>query len=236
MSTSAKDLVAEHRNNSASGELVASDLKEIEVVLERIEDVERRLVEAQGEIDRLRARLSKAEQEAATDSLTGIANRRGFHDYLTRSAIEVDAEGVPLSLLMIDVDHFKAFNDRFGHDVGDHVLRLVAHALFQLPDADPDRPPRPARYGGEEFAVLLEGVDGRDAYRIADRLREDLSRRQFIMRGSGELLDRITISVGAAERRPGEDPSDVLRRADTALYEAKRRGRNRVEPADLGQR
>jgi diguanylate cyclase len=215
--------------------LIESDLREIEVVLDRIGDVERRLMEAQSEIDRLRARLARAEKEAATDSLTGIANRRGFHDLLTRSASDVDAEGVPLSLLMIDVDHFKAFNDRFGHDIGDHVLRLVAHSLFQLPDADPHRPPRPARYGGEEFAVLLEGVSGVDAYRIADRLRDDLARRQFIMRGSGEPLDRITISVGAAERVPGEDPNRVLRRADIALYDAKRRGRNRVEPTELAR-
>lgn len=228
--------MTEHRHSgrSPSLQLVESDLREIEVVLDRIGDVERRLIEAQSEINRLRARLAKAEKEAATDSLTGIANRRGFHELLGRCAAEVDAEGVPLSVLMIDVDHFKAFNDRFGHDVGDHVLRLVAHSLFQLPDADPHRPPRPARYGGEEFAVLLEGVDGPDAYRIADRLRDDLARRQFIMRGTGEPLDRITISIGAAERLRGEEPSRVLRRADIALYDAKRRGRNRVEPAQLG--
>lgn len=203
---------------------------EIKQVIERVAEVERRLREAQGEIETLRSRLAQAEQEATTDSLTGIPNRRGFLGILREAALAADAEGHPLSLLMADVDHFKEFNDRFGHHVGDHVLRLVAHALQDVPAEDLIGPAVVGRYGGEEFAVLLPGIGAAQASMIADGLREDLAGRRFIMRGTGESLAQITISIGLAERLRDEDPGEALRRADEALYEAKRRGRNRVEP------
>ena len=199
-------------------------------VIDRLAEVERRLREAQAEIETLRARLARAEQEATTDSLTGIPNRRGFLALLREAARAADADGQTLSLLMVDVDHFKEFNDRFGHHVGDHVLRLVAHALKGVRAQDPTRPAVSGRYGGEEFAVVLPGIEAAGASRIADRLREDLAERRFIMRGTGEPLTQITISIGLAERHRDEDPAETLRRADQALYEAKRRGRNRVEP------
>lgn len=203
--------------------------------MQRIEEVERRLREAQTEIETLRSRLVKGEEDATTDSLTGIPNRRGFLELLEVAAVRADADRQPLSLLMADVDHFKAFNDRFGHHVGDHVLRLVAHALGQVPEQSLGRACVAGRYGGEEFAVLLSAVAAPQACALAELLRESLARRRFIMRGTGETLDQITISIGVAERDQGEDPAEALRRADAALYEAKRRGRNRVETLRLNQ-
>jgi len=209
--------------------------EDIESVVERIEEVEARLREAQSEIERLRSRLAKAEEAATTDSLTGIPNRRGFLDLLADLAREADLGRRPLSLLMVDVDHFKEFNDRFGHDVGDHVLRLVAHALTEMAGPDPRLPSLAGRYGGEEFAVALQAT-GDQAMGPAERLREDLARRHFIMRGTGRPLGRITISIGVAERRLGEEPVHALRRADTALLTAKQSGRNRVERAAVRDR
>lgn len=206
---------------------------EIASVVQRIEEVEARLVEAQNEIERLRHRLAKAEADATTDSLTGIPNRRGFLSLLADLARHSDLALRPVSVLMLDVDHFKDFNDRFGHDVGDHVLRLVAHAIVDLPRPDQRSPSLTGRYGGEEFVIALQDVRLDQALDLAERLRQGLAERRFIMRGTGEPLGAITISIGVAERPVGEEPVQTLRRADLALYQAKRRGRNRVELAEL---
>lgn len=206
---------------------------EIASVVQRIEEVEARLLEAQSEIERLRQRLAKAEADATTDSLTGIPNRRGFLNLLSDLARHADLACRPISLLMVDVDHFKEFNDRFGHDVGDHVLRLVAHAIVDLPRPDHRLPSLTGRYGGEEFVIALQDVRIEQAFDLAERLRQGLAGRRFIMRGTGEPLGAITISIGVAERPLGEEPVQTLRRADLALYDAKRRGRNRVERAEL---
>ena len=206
---------------------------EIATVVQRIEEVEARLIEAQREIERLRQRLAKAEADATTDSLTGIPNRRGFLNLLAELSRHADLAVRPISVLMVDVDHFKDFNDRFGHDVGDHVLRLVAHAIVDLPRSDHRLPSLTGRYGGEEFVIALQDVRLEQALNLAERLRLGLANRRFIMRGTGEPLGAITISIGVAERPVGEEPVQTLRRADLALYEAKRRGRNRVERAEL---
>ena len=113
------------------------------------------------------------------------------------------------------------------------MLRLVANALTELPGLDPELPPLAGRYGGEEFAVTLQAVEAARAIELAEGLRQELEQRRFVMRGSGQPLGTITITIGVAERARGEPPIDAIRRADIALYRAKRRGRNRVELAEL---
>lgn len=195
-----------------------------ERVMQRIDELERRLQEAQEAIRELRSRLARAERNATTDSLTGIANRRGFSELLHGAVAEAGRRRQALSLLMIDVDHFKAFNDRHGHHVGDHVLRLVATALAHLPGGMKSA----SRFGGEEFAVLLPNIGIEEALVLAERTRALLGARRFIMRGTGEPLGQITVSVGVAELRPREAADHLVRRADAALYRAKRAGRDRV--------
>jgi diguanylate cyclase len=203
---------------------IMAGLDQPEHVMERIDDLERRLQEAQEAIRELRSRLARAERNASTDSLTGIANRRGFSELLHGAVAEAGRRHEALSLLMIDIDHFKAFNDRYGHHVGDHVLRLVATALATLPGGAKAA----SRFGGEEFAVLLPNVAIDEALALAEHTRSTLAGRRFIMRGSGETLSQITISIGVAELRPHEQCESLVRRADAALYRAKRAGRDCV--------
>ncbi|TXN41550.1 GGDEF domain-containing protein [Methylobacterium sp. WL30] len=189
-----------------------------------------RVLEAQlsasvGRIARLREDLLQVRQEAATDALTGIANRRAFDSKLRR-AIK-DAVANPSSrfaLLMIDVDHFKRFNDEHGHKTGDQVLRRVARMLADNVKGRDTA----ARFGGEEFVILLAGADHAVARTVAWQMCERLAAQVLMKRGTGETVGRVTISIGVAEHRAGESGADLIERSDAALYEAKRTGRNRV--------
>lgn len=202
----------------------AGDDRALEDEMRRVDELEQRLEEAHEAIRELRLRLARAERSASTDSLTSIANRRGFLEVLRESVATARRHREPLSLLMIDVDHFKAFNDRHGHYVGDHVLRLVAAALTDLPGGVRHA----ARYGGEEFAVVLPRAPLGEAIADAESLRQSLAERHFIMRGTGEPLSTVTVSIGVAELAPHEFAKQLIRRADAALYQAKRAGRNCV--------
>ena len=159
------------------------------------------------------------------DGLTGVANRGCFDRWLEQAMDDAVVRAKPIALLMIDVDHFKAYNDSHGHLAGDACLREVASVLAYLLDATPARL---ARYGGEEFVVIVPDSDGPSAQAIAERLRLSVEVRGIEHRqGEGNV---VTVSVGAAIRtcRPGDRPDDLIQSADAALYEAKRAGRNRV--------
>ena len=156
-------------------------------------------------------------EDAHTDPLTGLGNRRAFQeamDGLMRQRREGDRD---FSLLMIDIDHFKHYNDSHGHPAGDEVLRLVGLALkAALRPGDVA-----ARHGGEEFAVLLPGIGGALAVKVAERIRRDLEH-------TGWPHEPVTVSIGAAQAAQDETPEHLVARADAALYRAKREGRNRV--------
>ncbi|MBP2313668.1 diguanylate cyclase [Azospirillum soli] len=160
------------------------------------------------------------------DGLTGIANRRRFDEALLREWRRCARSHTPLSLVMLDVDHFKAYNDHYGHQAGDECLRAIAGVL----DEQTKRPgDLVARYGGEEFVCLLPETDGEGALLVAERLREAIA-RQRLPHAVSPVAGHVTISLGAATARPlTETPSDSLyQAADLLLYEAKRAGRNRV--------
>ena len=151
-----------------------------------------------------------------TDALTGTANRRHFDDTLTLEWRRALRNTMPLSLVMVDIDYFKPYNDTYGHQAGDELLRRVAQTLQSRLHRAGDLV---ARYGGEEFAILLLGVDAQRAREVAERTRADV-----------EALGDVTISAGVATVVPDRDmsPNDLVSAADAALYEAKRAGRNRV--------
>jgi diguanylate cyclase len=199
--------------------------RHLEAVLERVHEVEQLLQAANEEIHDLRQRLAAAEQDARNDPLTGIANRRGFQ---LRLASEVQASRErprQLALLMVDVDHFKLFNDLHGHQAGDHVLRLVANSLRRR-EADDGFA---ARLGGDEFTLLLPGAGLAEAARLAEDLRELLAERRFVQRVAGVELTAITVSIGVGALSRAETGRSLVRRVDAALYRAKQGGRNRVE-------
>lgn len=166
----------------------------------------------------LRQALDAMARQAGTDALTGLPNRRSLDAALAAQCALAAREGRPCAVLMLDLDHFKAINDTHGHAVGDAVLRAFGQRL----QAQLRRSDLCARYGGEEFVVLLAGTPFEPAEDVGERLRLSVS--------AGPLVEgvRATVSVGTASHRPDDDVATLLARADAALYEAKRSGRNRV--------
>lgn len=166
------------------------------------------------------------EQAALNDALTGVRSRRWLEDRLPRLLARHERDAQPIALAMVDVDHFKRFNDEHGHQAGDEVLRSVAQTLAsRLRPTD-----LVARYGGEEFAVILPRTDLAGAVVAADRVRGDIAAAHFDD-AAGNPLPRVTISVGIALADSGEHAHALIARADTALYAAKEAGRNRVQTA-----
>ncbi len=137
---------------------------------------------------------------------------------------EAKEKNEPLSLLMSDIDHFKSFNDKYGHLTGDQVLRLVAISVKQNVKGQDIA----ARYGGEEFIVVLPNTTLQSAITVADHIRRAVMTKELLKRSTGERLGRVTISIGAAVLRPHDTAQSLIERADNCLYAAKRQGRNRV--------
>jgi len=176
------------------------------------------------ELDTIRGHLAAAEHRSRTDALTGLANRLALDDFLRDAQMATMENGKPLSLILLDVDHFKAFNDRFGHQFGDQVLRLIAQVLkggLRTYDLA-------ARFGGEELVAVLPGADVDVARAVAERIRQAIAKRQITRRSTGELLSGVTVSMGVARFVPGEPLTTLLERCDRALYAAKSAGRNRT--------
>ena len=204
--------------------VIASILAETDKILTRNADLEQKLLSAGQEIGDLQERLTHVAKQATTDALTGLANRKHFDSRLRMESEAAEVTGQPLCLLLGDVDHFKAFNDRFGHNVGDQVLRSVAIVLkSSLKGQD-----LAARYGGEEFAVLLPQTSLEDAMIVGDQIRTSLGRKELTDRRSGDSYGSVTISIGAAQYVKQSGIVGLIDRADRALYAAKDRGRDCV--------
>jgi diguanylate cyclase len=186
--------------------------------------LEDRLQLSKTEIGNLQQSLDAIRAESLTDPLTGLGNRKYFDRSIERAVEHALASSEPLSLLMFDIDHFKSFNDSYGHLTGDQVLRLVALSLKQTIKGQDIT----ARYGGEEFAVVLPDTGLRQALTVADHIRRAVMAKELKKKSTGEILGRVTISVGVSILKPGDDTDSLIERADACLYAAKRNGRNRV--------
>lgn len=186
--------------------------------------LEQQLSESRRQIAELQESLEAIRYESLVDDLTTLANRKHFDQSLERIIAEASSTGTPFSLLFTDIDHFKKFNDTFGHQTGDQVLRLVALAVKQNIKGQDIA----FRYGGEEFAVILPRTGLEPSVVVAEHIREAVFSKELIKRSTGENLGRITISIGVSEWRPGDTPQSIIERADTSLYAAKNGGRNQV--------
>ena len=191
------------------------------------QSLEQQLKDSTAEVGRLREHLEQVRRDATTDALTNLANRKAFDEELERACSEADANGQPLALAVIDIDHFKNFNDTWGHQTGDQVIRYVASVIGRMA-----APPRfAARYGGEEFGVIFPGDAAGVVSQILEEIREEVCSRMLKRRSTAEELGKVSVSAGFAERRKGEEAHSLMERADAALYTSKRTGRNRVTTA-----
>ncbi|MET4272464.1 MULTISPECIES: GGDEF domain-containing protein [unclassified Bradyrhizobium] len=186
--------------------------------------LEDRLTLSKSEISNLQQSLEAIRAESLTDPLTGLGNRKYFDRMIDMAVQGALASGEPLSLLLVDIDHFKSFNDSYGHLTGDQVLRLVGLSLKQTIKGQDIT----ARYGGEEFAVVLPNTALRQALTVADHIRRAVMAKELKKKSTGEILGRVTISVGVSMLKQGDDTDALIERADACLYAAKRNGRNRV--------
>jgi diguanylate cyclase len=193
-------------------------------VMDNNRKLEDRLTVARSEVDNLQRNLESVRAESYQDPLTTLSNRKHYDMMIQRAITLARATDAPLSLLVIDIDHFKRFNDTFGHLTGDQVLRLVGLSLKQNIKGNDIA----SRYGGEEFTVILPGTTLAGATSVADQIRRAVMSKELVKRSTGENLGRITISIGVALLNPNDDLRSVYERADQCLYAAKRGGRNMV--------
>lgn len=209
------------------GQVVSALVADTRKMVEKNQSLELQLVSSSKQVTELRRSLDTVKKEAMTDGLTGLSNRKSFDKHIRDCIEESTEQKTDLVLMMLDIDHFKLFNDTFGHQVGDQVLRLVARTLTDNVKGRDIA----ARYGGEEFAIILPETGLQGGLKVGDMLRRLVESKEVINKTSQETLGRITLSIGVAEYKRGESVSEFLERADAALYQAKRLGRNRVEVA-----
>jgi diguanylate cyclase len=222
------NLVSESLAAASDGEALRTVIEHLVQGAKEMEQnnkkLEARLASSRQEIEQLQENLETVRIESLTDPLTTLANRKYFDAALAKGMVEAQEKNEPLSLLMLDIDHFKSFNDKYGHLTGDQVLRLVALSVKQNVKGQDVA----ARYGGEEFVIALPKTTLESAITVADHIRRAVMTKELMKRSSGERLGRVTISIGVAVLRAGDTSQLLIDRADQCLYAAKRNGRNRV--------
>lgn len=212
------------KNSEAVKGVVHDLVKATAIVRASNKKMEDRLRESQVQVAELKDNLEAARFENLTDELTGLGNRRLFEQTIERKVQASSGIGTTFCLIMIDIDHFKLFNDTWGHQTGDQVLRLVGMTIKNSITAVDIA----ARYGGEEFAVIMPDTSLDEAIMQADHIREAIRDRKLLKRSTGEKLGNVTISAGVARYEEDDTAATLIEHADAALYAAKRAGRNCV--------
>jgi len=225
---------AETRIRSAStlddlAGVVTEIIEDTRVMVDKNKALETELVNSSQQVTELRQYLETAKKEATTDGLTGISNRKAFDRAMVNLVEGAQHANTPLVLMLVDIDHFKKFNDTYGHPMGDQVLKLVARTLVSNVKGQDTA----ARYGGEEFAIILPGTPLQAGKAVAETLRRSVESKEITNKASGQKLGAITISIGVAQYRTGEDISSLIERTDASLYKAKANGRNQVFAAGV---
>jgi diguanylate cyclase len=190
----------------------------------RAKNLEGELQRSSEQVTELKTQLDTVRKESRIDPLTGIANRKTFDTELQAAIEDANESGASVALMMCDIDHFKRFNDTWGHLTGDQVLRLVANCLSENVKGRDTA----ARYGGEEFAVIVRQTALAGAVGLADQIRGTVECKKLVKKSTGDILGTITISIGVAQLSPQDTPETLVQRADACLYRAKNTGRNRV--------
>ena len=195
-----------------------------QVAVSKVRGLRDGLTEAARELAEIRSQIQAARLEAMSDSLTGLANRVSFEEHLQAELKAADETLGPLSILLVDIDDFRGFNQSHGDLVGDHLLKLVARLITRnIKGRD-----RAARIGGDEFAIILSQTEACDAEVVAEQIRKVAAASEITNRARTLSYGHFALSVGVAGYRPGESPATLVQRADQALRRAKTTGRNRV--------
>lgn len=202
--------------------LVITDTDKIKEQSQKLED---KLQESTLRIEGLQTNLENARLESRTDALTNIGNRKFFEEKVVEYMDNFINRSDGLVLILCDIDHFKKFNDNFGHQIGDQVLKVVAHVIKKELGLRGSA----ARYGGEEFAILLPKAILDDGIELADKIKTVISQRIIKNKNTGANFGRITMSFGVSCARPGGNINDLIQKSDSALYLAKSNGRNMVQ-------
>jgi diguanylate cyclase len=192
------------------------------------EEFQGQLSAAQTEINKLKVELENSKREASTDPLTGLYNRRAF-EAIYNQYVENNRNHDDITMIMMDVDKFKVFKDTHGHLVGDQILKFIG----QLLKKECKDPVVPVRLGGEEFAVMCPGAKLQQARNIAEKIRVKLASVPFTSKRTGEKIPAVTASFGVAQKRSDDSLTNIIERADEALYAAKDAGRNQVKLAAI---
>ena len=210
--------------NSDPRPIIQTLISELAKANSRASALEVNFVETSDQLEGVRLALAEAEQRSNTDALTGLANRRSLDEFFRASMIQAMETDEPLGAFMIDIDHFKKFNDTHGHLIGDQVLRLVAKVLQDsVREGD-----LAARFGGEELVAVLPGADLSTCKEVAERVRRRISDAKLTRRTTGQEIGSVTVSIGVAQFRLAESAETLIERCDRGLYQAKSAGRNRV--------
>jgi diguanylate cyclase len=226
----ANQRLSRHESVGPIKEIVLALIEDNRDMRDRLYNVRNQLEESRLQVMQLQTNLERAEDAGLRDVVTAIGNRRFFDASLAEEVEKARRLGDNICLALADIDKFKHVNDRFGHLVGDRLLRLFANILVQNVRGQD----KVARFGGEEFALIFPGARLVEAVTAADRIRGILESKQWTIEPSGERISKVTASFGVAKLRADESANDLLHRADELLYAAKSRGRNCVVADDQG--
>jgi diguanylate cyclase len=220
--------LSRHESVGPIKEIVLALIEDNRDMRDRLDNVRNQLEESRLQVVQLQTNLERAEEAGLRDVVTAIGNRRFFDASFIEEVEKARRLGDQMCLALGDIDKFKHVNDRFGHLVGDRLLRLFANILVQNVRGQD----KVARFGGEEFALIFPGARLGEAVTAVERIRIVLESKQWTIEPSGERVGKVTASFGVAKLRADESPNDLLRRVDERLYEAKVQGRNRVVADD----
>ena len=209
-------------------EIVNHLVKATETMQNRSQTLEQKLIETNQQVEALKTNLDRVKIEAMTDALSGLSNRKRFDEVLADETEKALGSRKPLALVLCDIDHFKRFNDTWGHQTGDQIIRFVSGTLKRnIKDEHVC-----ARYGGEEFAIIMPTTDMDTAVTVSEKIRVMIESKKLVRKSTNEDLGRVTISMGVAMFRETDEVEDIIERADKSLYLSKQNGRNRLTRED----